>query len=221
MIGRAEAGELVGTGLLLYVIVGSGIAVDRLDADPASGLFFHALAVGIGLAVLIALFASTSGAHFNPAVTLAAWRRRSLSGSTAFKYVLAQLLGAAVGLLMALTSFGDRPAVATASSMTWGPVSAEFIGTTVLVLVILGSIDQGRATWIPALVGAWVTAMVFSSSSTGLLNPAVTLARVFTDTFTGVPPAAAPVFIAAQLLGALVAVSLSTRLLSSLELKGT
>ncbi len=219
MIGRGEAGELVGTGLLLYVIVGSGIAVDRLNADPASGLFFHALAVGIGLAVLIALLASTSGAHFNPAVTLGAWRRRSLSGSTAFKYVLAQLLGAAVGLLVALTSFGDRPAISTGSS-TWGAVVAELIGTTVLVLVILGSIDHGRATWIPVLVGGWVTAMVFSSSSTGLLNPAVTLARVFTDSFTGVPPSAAPFLMAAQLLGALVAVFLSTRLLSPPEPKG-
>jgi glycerol uptake facilitator-like aquaporin len=221
MIGRAEAGELIGTGLLLYVIVGSGIAVDRLGADPASRLFFHAVAVGIALAVLIGLLASTSGAHFNPAVTLAAWRRQALGASTAFKYVLAQLLGAAVGLLVALTTFGDRPAVSTTSSTTWGAVVAELIGTTVLVLVILGSIDQGRAVWIPALVGGWVTAMVFSSSSTGLLNPAVTLARVFTDSYTGIPPAAAPFYVAAQLLGALVAVSLSTRLLSPLEPKGT
>jgi len=220
MIGRAEAGELIGTGLLLYVIVGSGVAVDRLDADPASGLFFHALAVGIGLAVLIALLASTSEAHFNPAVTLAARRRRSLSGSTAFAYVAAQVLGAGVGLLVALMSFGDRPAVSTAPSTTWGAVVAELIGTMVLVLVILGSIDQGRAHWIPALVGGWVAAMVFSSSSTGLLNPAVTLVRVFTDTFTGVPPATAPFFIVAQLLGALVAVFLSTRLLSRPEPKG-
>lgn len=221
MIGRAEAGELVGTGLLLYVIVGSGIAVDRLQANPASGLFFHAVAVGIGLAVLIALLASTSGAHFNPAVTLATWRRHSVTGFTAAKYILAQVLGAVAGMMVALASFGDRPAVSTAAPTTWGAVFAELVGTTVLVLVILGSIDRQQARWIPALAGGWVTAMVFSSSSTGLLNPSVTLARVFTDTYTGIPPEAAPFFVAAQLLGALLAVSLSTRLLSPLEPKGT
>jgi glycerol uptake facilitator-like aquaporin len=92
-------------------------------------------------------------------------------------------------------------------------VLAEYVGTTVLALLIVGAIDQGRLSWIPAMVGGWVTVMVFSSSSTGLLNPVVTLARVFTDTYTGIPAATAPVFISAQLLGALTAVYISTRLL--------
>jgi glycerol uptake facilitator-like aquaporin len=221
MIGRSELGELVGTGMLLFVVVGSGVAVDRLEADPASGLFFHAICVGVGLAVLIALFASTSGAHFNPAVTLAAWRRQSLPGTTAARYVLSQVLGAALGATLALISFADQPTLAEAGEVTLGPVLAELVGTTVLVLLILGAIDQRRSSWIPLLVGGWVTAMVFSSSSTGLLNPAVTLARGFTDTYTGVPLEAAPLLIGAQLLGALLALALSTRLLSPLERKGT
>ena len=220
MIGRAEAGELVGSGLLLFAVVGSGVVVDRLEAAPAAGLFFHAVCVGVGLGVVIALFASTSGAHFNPAVTLAAWRRRSLPASTAATYVLAQILGAAFGATLALISFADQPTLAQADETTFGPVLAELIGTTVLVLLILGAIDQQRTSLIPLLVGGWVTAMVFSSSSTGLLNPAVTLVRGFTDTYTGVPLGAVPLFVGAQLLGALLAVALSTRLLSPLAPKG-
>ena len=89
----------------------------------------------------------------------------------------------------------------------------QYQPTLVMVLLIVGAIDQGRLSWIPAMVGGWVTVMVFSSSSTGLLNPAVTLARVFTDTHTGIPAAAAPLFISAQILGGLTAVFVSTRLL--------
>jgi len=213
VIDRAVASELVGTSLLLFVIVGSGVAVEQLGGDPAPSLFYHAVAVGLGLAVFIALFAGTSGAHFNPAVTLALWRRRSIGGQTALPYVAAQVVGAVLGLTVALVSFGNRPALATTEGLAWGSVLAEYIGTTVLVLLIVGAIDQGRIAWIPAMVGGWVTVMVFSSSSTGLLNPAVTLARVFTDTYTGISAAAAPLFLSAQLLGALTAVFLSTRLL--------
>lgn len=221
MISRAEASELVGTALLLFVIVGSGVTVQQLRADPASSLFYHAVAVGLGLAVLIALFARTSGAQFNPAVTLALWVRGSLQGRSAVRYVAAQVVGAALGLTAALVSFGDGPAVSMIHGLTWGKVLAEYIGTTVLALLIVGAIDQNRLSWIPAMVGGWVAVMVFSSSSTGLLNPAVTLARVFTDTYTGIPLATAPAFIAAQILGALTAIFLSTRLLISPRPKGS
>jgi glycerol uptake facilitator-like aquaporin len=134
---------------------------------------------------------------------------------------LAQVLGAAFGTTLALISFADQPTLAQADELTWGQVLAELIGTFVLVLIILGAIGQRRTSLIPLLVGGWVTAMVFSSSSTGLLNPAVTLVRGFTDTYTGVPLGAVPLFIGAQLLGALLAVALSTRLLAPLEPKGT
>jgi glycerol uptake facilitator-like aquaporin len=220
MIDRAEVSELVGTALLLFVIVGSGVTVQQLGADPAPGLFYHAVAVGLGLAVLIALFSRISGAQFNPAVTLALWRRQSMRGSTAVRYVAAQGVGAVLGLAAALASFGDIPTVSTSGGLAWGSVLAEYIGTTVLALLIVGAIDQDRLSWIPAMVGGWVMVMVFSSSSTGLLNPAVTLARILTDTYTGIPPATAPVFIAAQLLGAFTAVFLSTRLLARPEPKG-
>ncbi|HWL48424.1 MAG TPA: aquaporin, partial [Acidimicrobiia bacterium] len=142
MIDRAEASELVGTALLLFVIVGSGVTVQQLGADPALSLFYHAVAVGLGLAVLIALFSRTSGAQFNPAVTLALWRRQSMRGSTAVRYVAAQVVGAVLGLAAALASFGDIPTVSTSEGLAWGSVLAEYIGTTVLALLIVGAIDQ-------------------------------------------------------------------------------
>ena len=191
MIDRAMASELVGTSLLLFVIVGSGVAVEQLGADPAPSLFYHAVAVGLGLAVFIALFARTSGAHFNPAVTLALWRRRSIGGQTALPYVAAQVVGAVLGLTVALAIRKPTRSRHNRGSGL-GSVLAEYVGATVLALLIVGAIDQGRLSWIPTMVGGWVTVMVFSSSSTGLLNPAVTLARVFTDTYTGISAAAAP-----------------------------
>ena len=145
MIDRAVASELVGTALLLFVIVGSGVTVQQLGADPASSLFYHAVAAGLGLAVLIALFARTSGAHFNPAVTLALWRRRSIGGQTALPYVAAQVVGAVLGLTVALVSFGDRPALSTTEGLAWGSVLAEYVGTTVLALAHRRSHRPGPA----------------------------------------------------------------------------
>jgi glycerol uptake facilitator-like aquaporin len=214
------ASEAVGAGLLLYVIAGSGLAVERLGADPADALFFHAIAAGVALGVLIALFANTSGSHFNPAVTLAMWRRGSLSGSTATQYVLAQVVGAFLGVWLALATFGRSMTISTAETTRWESALSELVGTTVLVLLILGAVDQGRTSWIPGLAGGWVAAMVFSSSSTGFLNPAVTLARSFTDSYTGISPTTAPLYVIAQLTGALIAVFLSTRLLAPPDLKG-
>jgi glycerol uptake facilitator-like aquaporin len=220
MIRRAEASELTGTALLVYVIVGSGVVVQRLGADPAPSLFYHSIAVGLGLATLIALFGPTSGAHFNPAVTLSLWRRRIVTGSTALRYATAQGVGAFIGLALALATFGAWPAILPVEGQRWGAVLAEYVGTTILALIILGAIDQDSLRLIPAMVGAWVAVMIFSSSSTGLMNPAVTLARVFTDTYTGIPFSAAPLFIVAQLLGGLTAVFLSTRLLAPFGPKG-
>jgi glycerol uptake facilitator-like aquaporin len=221
MTTRADVCELVGTGLLLFVIVGSGISVESLGSDPASGLFFHAIAVGLGLAVLTALMAHTSGAQFNPAVSIALWRRRLQTGSTTIRYLAAQTIGAFLGLTLALFTFSDEPARSTDQTVSWGVVVAELVGTMVLVLLILAALDRGRSSWIPAMVGGWVAVMIFSSSSTGLLNPAVTIARVFTDSYTGLAPNRALAFVVAQLVGGLTAVLLSTRLLTPLATTGT
>ncbi len=222
MTRRAVLAEFAGTCLLLYVVVGSGLTLDRLDADPAGGLFFHALAVGLVLAVLIVLFAAVSGAHFNPAVTLAVWRRHGLDSPTAIRYVSAQVAGAVLGVALAHLTFEQGIfSVSTTSRVGWGPMAAEMIGTLVLVLVIVHLVDQDKRSWIGPAVGAWVAVMVFSSSSAGFLNPAVTLARTLTDSYTGIAPSSTPGFIVAQVLGAVLAVVVATRLSPIPEPKGT
>lgn len=206
MNGQALGAEFLGTGLLLYVVVGSGLAIQRLDADPANGLFFHAAAVGLALTVLIVMFAAVSGAHFNPAVTLAVWLRGRIDGATAGWYLLGQFAGALVGVALAHVAFGEPLfSIAGTERAGWGVLSAELIGTLVLVLLILTLIDQNKTAWIGPTVGAWVATMVFSGSSTGFLNPAVTVSRTLTDSYTGIAPASMPGFVVAQLLGAVLA----------------
>ena len=220
MNARPIVAELVGSGLLAYVVVGSGITVAHFGADGASGLFFHAVAVGLALAVLIAILGSTSGAHFNPAVTVAFWRRRKLDAGRAVGYFVAQVVGATAGVAVAVATFGDTLALSTTERNGWGPVLAEGIGTLVLVLVIFGLIDDERPHAVAPFVGAWVAAAVFATVSTGFLNPALTLARTFTDTYTGIAPTSVPGFVLAQLIGGLLAALVSARLLVPSQQKG-
>ena len=221
MNARPVVAEFAGTCLLAFVVVGSGITVEELGADGASRLFFHAVAVGLALAALISVLGSTSGAHFNPAVTLAFWTRRAMTAGTAAQYWIAQILGAVAGVAIGLVSFGEPLAMSATDRSGWGPILAEGIATLVLVLLILGLVDQDRSPAVAPVVGAWVAAAVFSTVSTGFLNPALTLARMFTDSFTGIAPSNAPGFVIAQLIGALLAVVLSTHLLLADRQKGT
>lgn len=199
--------EGVGTGLLLFLVVGSGIAAQDLAGDAAVALFVHAAVVGVGLSVLIVLFITTSGSHFNPAVTLAMWRSGRIAGRPAMAYVAVQLLGALAGVVAAHLTFRFPPLTwATTARDGWGRPLAELIGTFVLVEVILVLVKTGRTGLIGPSVGAWVTAIVFGTSSTGFANPAVTVARLFSNTYTGIAPRWVPGFLIAQLAGALLAV---------------
>lgn len=220
-MSRPVVAEALGTGLLLYLVVGSGIAAETLARDPASLLLAHAVAVGAGLAALIALFQTVSGSHLNPAVTLSLWRSGVVAGSSAASYVVAQLLGALGGVVLANVSFG-APAFELADTIRSEPgtLIAEAIGTTVLVLAVLMLLRTGRSQAIPAIVGAWVASIVFATSSTGFANPAVTLARIFTDSFTGVGPASAGAFVIVQLIAALIAVSLAGFLVPPIRARG-
>ncbi len=204
---REITAEGVGTALLLYVIVGSGIAAERLADDAGVRLMAHAVAVGLGLAVLIALFQAVSGSHFNPAVTLAFWRFRALDGRLAIGYGTAQLAGAVAGVAAANYSFGESM-VQASSTERGGPglILAEFISTFVLVLAILALVRTDRAYAVPMAVGAWVAAIVFATSSTGFANPAVTMSRVLTDTYTGIAAASVPGFVVAQLVAGALSV---------------
>lgn len=207
MVRRKLIAEALGTGLLLFIIVGSGIAAQNLGTDGATQLLAHALVVGIGLGVLILLFQSVSGSHFNPAVTLAFWRSDEVDTSCATGYVLFQLVGALAGVGAANLTFGEQVfAVSRTARDGFGLVLAEGIATFVLVLVILALVRVGRPSAIPAAVGGWVAAIVFATASTGFANPAVTVARIFTDTYTGIDPTSVWAFLAAQLVAGLLAV---------------
>jgi glycerol uptake facilitator-like aquaporin len=198
--------EGLGTGLLLFVVVGSGIAAQGLGQEPGTQLFTHAVVVGLGLAALIAMFQPISGSHFNPAVTLAFWRNGDISLGEALRYVVTQLAGAVLGVIAANVTFGIT-AVSLSETVRSGIglVVAEAIGTFVLVLSILLLVRTARAGLVPAVVGAWVAAIVFATSSTGFANPAVTIARVLTDSYTGIAPASVLAFVAAQLVAGLLA----------------
>ncbi len=199
--------EALGTGFLLAVIVGSGWAVQQLGADSASQLFIHAVIVGAGLTVAILVFIPFSGAQFNPAVTLALVLRRQLDAGAAAQIVIAQLAGGFAGLMLAnFTYASELVSMSSIDRGGAGRFAGEVFATFGLVLVILVLIDTGREAAIPAAVGAWVTTIIVATVSTGFANPVVTIARAFTDSYTGIEPAAVPAFVFAQLLGSLLAV---------------
>lgn len=203
---RDAAAEGVGTAGLLFIIVGSGIAAQTLAVDPGLQLLAHGVSVGLGLGVLIALFQTLSGSHFNPSVTIAFWRTNNVSGVGAIRYVVAQVVGAVLGVALANLTFGARMVTISATVRSGsGLVVAEAIATFILVLVILVLVRTGRPAAVPAAVGAWVAAIVFATSSTGFANPAVTLSRMFTDSYTGIAPSSVIGFLAAQLIAGFAA----------------
>lgn len=204
---RAPAAELLGTALLLWAIVGSGIAVTH-DGPLIAQLFPHAIAVGLALAAIIVMLSPISGAHLNPAVTLAAVLLGHLPRARAIGYIAAQLVGGAIGVMVANLTFG-LPAVTVSGNGRDGvPLVASEAGVTlILVLLIFLMVRAGRSTsTIAAAVGAFIASALLFTSSTAFANPAVTLARMLSDTFTGIAPGSAPGFLVAQLVGALFAV---------------
>ncbi len=210
---RRLTAEALGTSLLLYVIVGSGIAVEQLGGDAAAGLMAHALAVGLALAALIAFLGPVSGAHFNPAVTLGFWRTAGIDGRVAMGYVSAQLAGAVVGVVVANWTFGVEVwALSDTVRLRAGTVGAEAVATFVLVVLILGLVRTGAVAAVAPAVGAWIAAGIFSTSSTAFANPAVTVARMATATFTGIDPGSVTGFVVAQLIAGLAAAAVAVTL---------
>jgi glycerol uptake facilitator-like aquaporin len=169
-------------------------------------LLAHAVVVGVGLAALIAMIQPVSGAHFNPSVTLGFWRTRAITGTEAIRYAAAQLLGGVAGVLAANWSFGNPMATISRTARGGsGLAFAEAVATFVLVLLILGLVRTDRTSAIPAAVGAWGATVVFATSSTGFANPAVTLSRILTDSYTGIAPVSVPGFLIAQIVAGLLA----------------
>jgi glycerol uptake facilitator-like aquaporin len=203
---RRLAAEGLGTALLLAVVIGSGIMGERLaGGNDAIALLGNSLATGAALVVLITIFGPLSGAHFNPAVTLAFLLRRELSLGTALAYVAAQVAGAVIGVFTAHAMFAE-PILQVSTKLRDGPAQAfsEFVATFGLIATILGAL-RFRPEFTPVAVGLYITAAYWFTASTSFANPAVTVARSLSDTFAGIAPASAPAFIAMQLLAAAAA----------------
>ena len=202
-LSRRLVAEAVGTALLLAAVVGSGIMGERLaGGNVAVALLANTLATGAALVALILTFGSISGAHFNPAVTLADASRGGLPWREVLPYVAAQIAGAFSGVAAAHVMF-EAPLFFASRHARSGPaqVFSEFVATFGLLAVIWGC-ARLRSDAVPFAVAAYITAAYWFTASTSFANPAVTLARSATDTFAGIRPADAPAFIGAQLLGA-------------------
>jgi len=201
--------EAVGTAFLLAAVVGSGIMAERLAAgNVALALLANAIATGGALYALILAFAPLSGAHFNPLVTLAAASAGALRWRGAGAYLVAQILGAVVGVLLAHLMF-DAPLLQVSSHIRGGP--GQWTGEFVASFGLIAVIESGKRHFPAALAGAvaaYITAAYWFTSSTSFANPAVTLARALSDSFAGIAPASVPGFILAQLAGAASAVAL-------------
>ncbi len=214
-LGRRLAAEFLGSTFLLATVVGSGIMGDRLAAgNSALALLGNAGATGAMLYALILVFASVSGAHFNPVVGLVALLSGRMSAGAAAAYVLAQLSGALAGTAAAHAMFAE-PIVQVSTHIRSGPGQwfAECVATFGLIATILGT-SRWRAQSIPAAVGLYITAGYWFTASTSFANPAVTVAREFTNTFSGIAPGNVFPFVVAQCLGAVVAMKFFAWLLA-------
>jgi glycerol uptake facilitator-like aquaporin len=214
-LARRLLAEAVGTALLVTVVVGSGIAAQRLSpSDVGLQLLENSIATALGLAVLILLFGPVSGGHFNPAVSAIDWLlgRRAGSGLRPIEVVAysgAQVLGGVAGAVLANIMYALPAAELSQRDRATGPVLlAEVVATAGLVAVIFALARSGRGALSAAAVGAYIGAAYWFTSSTSFANPAVTVGRAFSDTFAGIAPASVPPFILAQLLGAGVGAAL-------------
>jgi glycerol uptake facilitator-like aquaporin len=208
-LARRAASEALGTALLVAAVVGSGIMGERLaGGNVAIALLANTLATGAALVALILAFGPISGAHFNPAVTLAQALRARIAGRDSVAYVAAQLAGALAGLACAHLMFGE-PLYAASTHARAGMAQAfsELVATFGLLSVIFGC-SRRQPHAVPFAVGAYITAAYWFTASTSFANPVVTVARAATDTFSGIRPGDVPAFLAAQVAGAALAAAL-------------
>ena len=206
-LSRPLVAEFFGTALLLAVVIGSGIMGERLaGGNVAIALLGNTLATGAGLVVLIHMFGPISGAHFNPVVTLAVVVGRQIGVRPAILYIVAQIAGAIAGAWLAHAMFGE-PIIQISRKLRPGPAQglSELVATFGLIGTILAT-QARRPEFTPVAVGLFITAAYWFTASTSFANPAVTIARSLSDTFAGIAPQSAPLFIAAQIVGALAGV---------------
>lgn len=206
---RKWLAEYIGTATLVCVVVGSGIMGTNLSKDSAVALLVNTLSTIFALALLILIIAPISGAHFNPAVSLVQVIRREMNALEFAAFVSAQIAGAISGAIVANVMF-DLQAIqiSTNERVTTGTLVGEVIATAGLITVIFVLVARSQDKLIPVAVAAWIGSAYFFTSSTSFANPAVTIGRVFSDTFAGINPASVLPFIIAQLIGAMLGVAL-------------
>lgn len=206
-LARRILAELLGTGLLVCIVVGSGIAAQQLSpADVGLQLLENSTATALGLAVLILLFGPVSGAHFNPVVSAADWALGRPSGAGIGlrdlpAYASAQIAGAVGGSLLADVMFGVGAHLSTKHRATSGHLVGEIVATAVLVSLIFALVRTERGALAAPAVGAYIGAAYWFTSSTAFANPAVTIGRMFSDTFAGIAPASVLPFVGMQVIG--------------------
>jgi glycerol uptake facilitator-like aquaporin len=209
-LGRRLAAEAFGTGMLIVAVIGSGIAASRLSSgDVGLQLLENAAATAAALIGLILMLGAVSGAHFNPVVTLLDRALGSTTSRDTGLYIAAQVVGGCLGAMLVNVMF-EIPAIDISTRDRSSPALwlSEVVATVTLLLVIQGCVRTGRAAAVPFAVGAWIGGAYWFTSSTSFANPAVTIARTLSDTFAGIAPSSAPMFVVAQLAGLAVAFGL-------------
>jgi glycerol uptake facilitator-like aquaporin len=208
---RKTIAEAVGTATLLLVVIGSGVMATNLSKDVGVQLTIYSAATGLILYILITLLGPISGAHFNPVVTAIQLFKKNITASLAAAYLAAQLFGAVIGVALANFIF-NLPIIEISQKDRTGTelFVSEILATAGLVFIIFTAIAQKSEAKIPVLVGAYISAAYFFTSSTSFANPAVTVARTLSDSFAGIAPGSVLPFIAAQIIGAALGLVLTT-----------
>ena len=206
-LGRQALAEFLGSAGLVTIVIGSGIAAQRLSHDVGLELLENALVTGAGLVALILAFGPVSGAHFNPAVTLADRVFGGVTTREVLVYLPAQIAGGVVGAIAANLMYGlDAVSISTHHRAGVGLWLSEALATFGLIVLIFGLVRDGRTALAPFAVGAYITAAYWWSSSTSFANPMIDIARMLSNTFAGIAPASVPMFLLMQLIGAAAAV---------------
>jgi len=205
MLRKKLFAEFLGTAVLVATVVGSGIMATNLSADLGIDLLINTVATVFVLYILITLLAPISGAHFNPLVSGIAYFRKELSAANTIYFFVAQILGGSLGAILANLMF-EHPAIEPSQHLRNGShlLLGELIASAGLIFIIFLAVKQGIDKKIPRLVAAWIGAAYFFTSSTSFANPAVTIARSLTDSFSGIKFSSVPGFIAAQIVGAIL-----------------
>jgi glycerol uptake facilitator-like aquaporin len=213
---KALFAEFLGTALLVTAIVGSGIMGSNLSGDLLVALIANALSTALGLGLLILTLGPVSGAHFNPVVSMALAIDQRFKAASVAPYLVTQFAGAVAGAVLANVMFGSEAIQVSSKPMaSEGAAIGEVVATAGLVFIILNLIQTKRTELIAVAVPAWIGSAYFFTSSTSFANPAVTVGRIFTDSFAGIGPQSVPSFVIAQLLGAALGIVLAKTLASS------